>query len=89
MALGFFENQRQDSHRSTRPTLIIDDECDEATPNAGGQNRDDRAVTHQAVRNLIESHALVSYVGYSATPFANVLINREEEAIVTLVAVIV
>jgi hypothetical protein len=79
MVHGFFENQRQDSHRSTRPTLIIDDECDEATPNAGGQNRDDRAVTHQAVRNLIESHALVSYVGYSATPFANVLIDREEE----------
>ena len=25
MAHGFFENQRQDSHRSTRPTLIIDD----------------------------------------------------------------
>lgn len=79
MAHGFFENQRQDSHRSTRLTLIIDDECDEATPNAGGQNRNDRAVTHQAVRNLIESHALVSYVGYSATPFANVLINRDEE----------
>lgn len=78
LAAEYLRN-RVESDRSEIPTLIIDDECDEATPNAGGQNRDDRAVTHQAVRNLIESHALVSYVGYSATPFANVLIDREEE----------
>lgn len=60
------------AHRNI-PTLIIDDECDEATPN--GMPNGLQPV-HAAVRRLIEAHNKVSYVGYSATPFANVLINR-------------
>ncbi|WP_256775091.1 MULTISPECIES: Z1 domain-containing protein [unclassified Stenotrophomonas] len=54
--------------------LIIDDECDQASVNAGA---DDEEMTriNEAIRRLIAALPCVSYVGYTATPFANVFIN--------------
>ncbi len=62
--------------------LLIDDECDQASVNSA---RDDYDMTkiNEAIRKIIRSLPAVSYVGYTATPFANVFIdpfphNREE-----------
>lgn len=59
--------------RNALPVLIIDDECDQATVNAGTQVK--RNAINQALQNLLEPSFLpkAAYVGYSATPFANIL----------------
>ena len=56
------------------PVLIIDDECDQASVNSAAL---DRAIStiNRLVREIIEILPRVSYVGYTATPFANVLIS--------------
>lgn len=54
--------------------LVIDDEADQASPNAG-KHDEDPTITNHRIRELLRSLPTVSYVGYTATPFANVLIN--------------
>lgn len=55
-------------------TLIIDDECDQASVNASSKEYD-MTRTNEAIRKIIRSLPAVSYVGYTATPFANVFID--------------
>jgi len=59
--------------RRTLPVLIIDDECDQATVNAGTKEK--RNAINKALTDILEPSFLPknSYVGYSATPFANIL----------------
>lgn len=56
------------------PVLIIDDECDQASVNATGK-RDAWSIINGHIRNLLQFFPRASYVGYTATPFANVLID--------------
>jgi len=51
--------------------LIVDDECDQASVNASG-DVDDPTTINKLLRQLINLPR-VAYVGYTATPFANVL----------------
>jgi hypothetical protein len=59
--------------RKALPVLIIDDECDQATVNAG--TKDKRNAINKALMDILDPSFLPrnSYVGYSATPFANIL----------------
>lgn len=52
--------------------LIIDDECDQASPNVGKDDENRSSINKQIVR-MIELFPKYAYVGYTATPFANVL----------------
>lgn len=54
--------------------LIIDDECDQATVNSASREMDMSAI-NEKIRLILKALPAVSYVGYTATPFANVLIN--------------
>ncbi|MFN3627470.1 MAG: Z1 domain-containing protein [Parvibaculum sp.] len=54
--------------------LVIDDECDQASVNAGRGELDVTAI-NQKIRELLGMLPAVTYVGYTATPFANVLID--------------
>lgn len=54
--------------------LLIDDEADQASVNAGRGELDVTAI-NEKIRELIAMLPAVSYVGYTATPFANVLID--------------
>lgn len=54
--------------------LIIDDECDSASVNAASNELNITAI-NENIRQIIKKFPAVSYVGYTATPFANVLIN--------------
>jgi len=56
------------------PTLIIDDEADQATINTK-YNKDEVTKTNRAIRELLNSIKVRTYVGYTATPFANFLID--------------
>jgi len=91
----------QSSELQSAPTLIIDDEADQASINTGGnrstpQNQVDTeqnsievedlnpdepeeppAVINSKVRRLVNLFRNASYVGYTATPYANVFIDHE------------
>lgn len=54
--------------------LVIDDECDQASVNAARDEFDITAINRR-IRELLSMLPAVTYVGYTATPFANVLIN--------------
>lgn len=65
------------------PTLVIDDESDQAsvdTTRPNLQQRKKRTATNQAIVGLLKELPRAQYVGYTATPFANVFINPEDAA---------
>ena len=55
------------------PALVIDDEADQASINTGSGDTDRPAVNTRILGLLV--YAQVAYVGYTATPFANVFID--------------
>jgi hypothetical protein len=72
------------------PVLVIDDEADQASVNTGGNRRpanapvlpdseedDDPSRINERVRDILRSFRRVSYVAYTATPFANVFIDPD------------
>jgi len=59
------------------PLLLIDDESDNASVNAKKDN--DPATINRLIRELLQRFSRASYVGYTATPFANVFINSDIE----------
>lgn len=69
-----------DLARQNLQVLIIDDECDQATINTARQ-KDARTAINKALRKLVDPSFLprASYVGYSATPYANFLIDTTED----------
>ena len=71
----------EETLRSTPPNtlkrlraLIIDDECDQATVNSAMGDMD-VSVINDCIRRVLHHLPFHTYVGYTATPFANVLIN--------------
>lgn len=59
------------------PMLIIDDEADQATPNTSKPDRNPTAM-NRLIRAIVNEVPKAAYVGYTATPFANVLIDPNE-----------
>ncbi len=65
------------------PALVIDDEADQASINTNYGRFDDDgeeidpSKTNQAIRDLLHALPKCVYVGFTATPFANVLIDAE------------
>lgn len=54
--------------------LIIDDECDQASVNSSDSDYDMTKINAE-IRKILRALPAVSYVGYTATPFANVFID--------------
>lgn len=60
------------------PMLLIDDEADNASVNT--KNEDDNpAAINTCIRQLLHEFYQASYLGITATPFANIFINPETE----------
>ena len=59
---------------SACPVIIIDDEADNASVNTNDPDVNPTAVNDR-IRRLLSSLTKVAYVGYTATPFANIFIN--------------
>jgi len=57
------------------PALIIDDECDQASINTSAY-RSSVTRINGLIRDLCEKLPKVTYVGYTATPYANVLMSE-------------
>jgi hypothetical protein len=71
------------------PVLVIDDECDQASVDTGDQplledgtfeEEYDPKRVNGAIRRLLMSFERRMYVGYTATPFANIFIHDERRA---------
>jgi hypothetical protein len=68
------------------PLLVIDDECDYASVNTRKLVLDENghvdeecnpAKTNQRIRELLNSFSQSAYIGYTATPFANIFIHHD------------
>jgi hypothetical protein len=73
---------------SELPLLVIDDEADHASVDTGQQSRDENGVPEEEyepkainsrIRKILHSFSKSAYVGYTATPFANIFIHRQNE----------
>lgn len=60
------------------PLLLIDDEADHASINTNKEDQDPTKI-NLGIRSLLQLFPRNSYVGYTATPFANIFIDPESE----------
>lgn len=63
----------------TAPALIIDDEADHASVNTSRDPDDDPTTINKSIRKLLMSFERIGFVGYTATPFANIFINMDAD----------
>lgn len=56
--------------------LVVDDEADNASVNTNPEDRDPTSINNQ-IRGLLQVFCRASYVGFTATPFANIFIDPE------------
>ncbi len=70
---------------ANRPLLVLDDESDHASVDTGEQNFDgdgkpnddhEPKAINSRIRKLLHSFSRSAYIGYTATPFANIFIHR-------------
>ncbi len=71
-------NAQEGDQIKTAPMLLIDDEADHASINTNDQNLDPTR-TNQLIRKILSLFAKSSFVGYTATPFANVFIPEDQD----------
>ncbi len=60
------------------PLLLLDDEADNASVNTKDPERDPTAI-NRAIRKILKTFSQSSYIGYTATPFANIFILPPDE----------
>lgn len=69
-------NAQGDGRISDVPMLLIDDEADNASINTNKEDVNPTR-TNEMIRRILSLFAKSCYVGYTATPFANIFINPE------------
>ncbi|MEL0082611.1 MAG: Z1 domain-containing protein [Gammaproteobacteria bacterium] len=72
-------NAQGDDRIADVPMLMIDDEADNASINTNKPDLDPTR-TNEMLRKILGLFAKSSYVGYTATPFANIFINPDSYA---------
>ena len=60
------------------PLLVIDDEADNASPNTRA-NKDEVSKINSQIREVLTLFKVSTYVGYTATPFANIFIDPDTD----------
>lgn len=60
------------------PMLLIDDEADNASINTNAPETDPTA-TNEGIRTLLSLFRRTTYVGFTATPFANIFVNPDSK----------
>ena len=77
-------DSREDEHGVSvvydTPLLVIDDECDFASVNTRSDADSDPNAINGCVRKLLRSFEKKAYIGYTATPFANIFITQNSRA---------
>jgi hypothetical protein len=72
------KNANQTTGMINLPMLLIDDEADNASVNTNDPDKDPTAI-NKGIRNLLKLFRKYSYVGFTATPFANIFIDPQLE----------
>lgn len=60
------------------PLLLIDDEADNASVNTSSEEQDPTAI-NRAIRSILNCFKQASYLGITATPFANIFIDPDAQ----------
>lgn len=71
-------NTTNENSKINFPMLMIDDEADNASINTNKKD-DDPTKINKYIRNILSLFTRNSYVGFTATPFANVFISYDRE----------
>ncbi len=71
------QNNNMTNGKIDHPLLVIDDEADNASINTRSDEDDNPTRTNACIRSLLFLFSKYTYVGYTATPFANVFINPD------------
>lgn len=69
--------KESDDHKFNYPALVIDDEADQASINTKKgkkENLEEASATNKLIRQFLNCLNKYSYVGYTATPFANIFV---------------
>lgn len=74
--IDWLKNNNSDLHGL--PMLLIDDEADHASVNTRKAD-EDPTLTNSRIRELLSLFEQSSYLGYTATPFANIFIDPDSE----------
>ena len=78
--LWLSEYTDDDDNQIDLPLLIIDDEADNASlNNLGAKGKEYATKTNQEIRAILALFSKKVYLGYTATPFANILQDRNEK----------
>lgn len=73
------DDLEENQDRSNIPLLILDDEADNASlNNEGKKGREYASKTNGHIRALLALFKRKTYLGYTATPFANILADRND-----------
>lgn len=76
--ISFLDSQiSKGNHQLALPLLLIDDEADNASVNA--KKDEDPATINRLIREILKRFVKSTYVAYTATPFANVFINPDND----------
>ena len=77
--LGWLQEAERRGFLAECPVLVIDDEADQATINVAKDPLRESSRIHDLVKAIVNTPPRCTYVGYTATPFANVLMNAKPE----------
>ncbi|MFC9918250.1 Z1 domain-containing protein [Agromyces binzhouensis] len=69
---------QQHGGKLKHPLLFLDDEADFASINTNKPELDPTAINN-AIRRILATSSRNSYIGFTATPFANIFINDEDD----------
>ena len=73
-------SQADENSRAQMPLLIIDDEADQASIDINANEPDtEPSRTNEKIRSILRLFQKKAYIGYTATPFASVLIDMTTE----------
>ncbi len=76
--IKWLEGTSMSGDKLTMPILVIDDEADNASINTAEDPNDPGAI-NRLIRELLASSTRNTYVGYTATPFANIFIDPDSD----------
>ncbi|WP_083272100.1 Z1 domain-containing protein [Brevibacterium sp. HMSC22B09] len=75
---NFLRQISLDTRESRFPILIIDDESDQATPDSSKEGAQETTAINTLVRQIWDEVKNGTYIGYTATPFANVFMSSDD-----------
>lgn len=73
----WLDDQPKSQGRIPLPVLLLDDESDYASVNT--KDEDNPTAINQAIRDLLNRFSRSSYLAFTATPFANIFIDSDQE----------